>query len=338
MKHPHKGLFAAAMIASFAMAAVACTDVSSSTTPGGSGSAAVPENSGTTITIAVNPWTGSAANANVAANLLRDKLGYDVQLVEVDEYAQFPALSKGDLDATLEVWPSGHGPDYTKYIDGGKGVVDGGQLGITGQIGWYVPTYMLTDHPELSTWEGVKQDADLFKTAESGNAGQILDGADSFVTFDQFIANNLGMNLKVVYAGSEDSELAELDSAYQDNAPILMYFWTPHWAQAKYDLTKVELPAVTPACTAAASQVPPTDYACDYPPDPLYKAFNADLQTKAPAAYAFLSAMQYTIDDQLGISKDISDDVDPSEAAQKWLDANPAVWQPWVDAGLAAQS
>jgi ABC-type proline/glycine betaine transport system substrate-binding protein len=48
--------------------------------------------------------------------------------------------------------------------------------------------------------------------------------------------------------------------------------------------------------------------------------------------------MQYTIDDQLSISKDISDDMDPAEAAQKWIDANPTVWQPWVDAGLAAQS
>ena len=26
-----------------------------------------------------------------------------------------------------------------------------------------------------------------------------------------------------------------------------MYFWTPHWAQAKYDLTMVELPEITPA-------------------------------------------------------------------------------------------
>jgi ABC-type proline/glycine betaine transport system substrate-binding protein len=30
--------------------------------------------------------------------------------------------------------------------------------------------------------------------------------------------------------------------------------------------------------------------------------------------------------------------MDPQEAAQKWVDANPTVWQPWVDAGLAAQA
>jgi glycine betaine/proline transport system substrate-binding protein len=336
MRRPHKGLLVAAVVAAFAITAVACSDVSSSTSAGSGGT--VPDNSGTTIKIAVNPWTGSQANANVAANLLRDKLGYTVDLVNVDEYAQFKPLSNGDLDATLEVWPSGHAADYAKYIKGKKGVIDAGLTGITGQIGWYIPTYMVDANPELATWEGIKKNADMFKTAESGSAGQILDGAPSFVTFDQFIANNLGMNLKVVYAGGEDTELAALKTAYDAQKPILMYFWTPHWAQAKYDLTKVELPAVTPACTAAAAVVPPTKYACDYPPDPLYKAFNANLQTKAPSAYAFLKAMQYTIDDQLSISKDISGDMDPADAAQKWIDANPTVWQPWVDAGLAAQS
>ena len=59
--------------------------------------------SGGEVSIAVNPWTGSAANANVASILLEGELGYTVELVEIDEFAQFPALGVGDLDATLEV-------------------------------------------------------------------------------------------------------------------------------------------------------------------------------------------------------------------------------------------
>ena len=33
---------------------------------------------------------------------------------------------------------------------------------------------------------------------------------------------------------------------------------------------------------------------------------------------------------------DGDDEVDPDVAAQTWIDANQATWQPWVDAGLAA--
>jgi glycine betaine/proline transport system substrate-binding protein len=327
-------IFAIAALATALLAA--CSNVSSSSTNTGGGGG-VPDNSGTTVNIAVSPWVGSDANVAVAKLLLEQKLGYTVKTTNIDEYAQFPALSNGDLDATLEVWPSGHAKDYSKYIQSNNGVVDGGLNGVDGQIGWWIPTYMLTDHPELATWEGLKADAALFKTAESGSAGQILDGDPSFVTYDQPIADNLGLNLKVVYAGSEAAELSALDAAYQKQDPILLYFWTPHWAQQKYDLTMIQLPDVTPACTDAAAN-DATKYACAYPADPLYKAFNADLQTKAPAAFAFLTAMKYTNDDQNGIGLDISNGMKPDAAAQKWLDANPTVWQPWVDAGLAAQA
>jgi glycine betaine/proline transport system substrate-binding protein len=312
----------------------ACSDVSSSSSAAG-GASGVPDNSGTTITFSVSPWQGSAANVAVAQKLLEDKLGYTVKTTDIDEYAQFPALANGDLDATLEVWPSGHAKDFKKYIESGNGVVDGGLLGVTGQIGWWIPTYLLDANPELATWEGLQGNEAMFQTAESGSAGQLLDGDPSYVTFDQNIADNLGLNLKVVYAGSETAELTELKTAYNAQKPILMYFWTPHWAQEKYDLTMVELPDVTPECEQAAAEG--TDaYACAYPQDDLYKAFNQDLQSRAPAAFAFLSAMEWTNDDQNKVALDINNGTDPADAAQTWIDANPTVWQPWVDAGLAA--
>jgi glycine betaine/proline transport system substrate-binding protein len=335
MRRSRRKVFLAAGLAMVTLFAVACSDVSSSEPAGGTGSAEVPDNSGTTINFSVSPWQGSAANVAVAQKLLEDKLGYTVETTDIDEYAQFQALANGDLDATLEVWPSGHAEDYAKYIDGGKGVVDGGLLGVTGQIGWWIPTYLLDSNPELATWDGIKGNEAMFQTAESGDAGQLLDGDPSFVTFDQPIADNLGLNLKVVYAGSEAAELTALDTAYQNEDPILMYFWTPHWAQSKYDLTMVELPAVTPDCEDAAANNADA-YACAYPPDALYKAFSDQLETRAPAAFAFLSAMQWTNEDQNGVALDINDGMDPADAAQKWIDANADVWQPWVDAGLAA--
>jgi glycine betaine/proline transport system substrate-binding protein len=329
----------AALVLSMALVAAACSNVSNgnagSSGGGGATGGGVPDNSGITIKIAVSPWKGSEANANVAKNLLEQKLGYTVQLVPIDEYAQFPALKRGDLDATLEVWPSGHAGDYQKYIQSNNGVIDAGQLGVIGQIGWWIPTYMLTAHPDFATAAGLKGNESLFSTAESGSAGQLLDGDPSFVTFDQPIADNLGLNFKVIYAGSEAAELAALDAAYQKQQPFLFYFWTPHWAQSKYDLTMVQLPAVTPACTDAALN-DPSKYACAYPQDNLYKAFSDKLQSKAPAAFAFLSAMSYTNDDQTAIVRDNTNGMTPEAAAQKWIDANPSTWQPWVDAGMGA--
>ena len=322
-----------------ALLGAACSDVGGETSAGPTGGATggeVPDNSGTTITFAQNAWVGAEANVYVAKVLLEDQLGYTVDVTEIDEFEQFPAISAGDIDATMEVWPSGHAQDYADYIDASNGVVDGGQLGVVGQIGWWIPTYMLTDHPEFATWEGLKGNESMFATAESGSSGQLLDGDPSFVTFDQPIADNLGLDFKVVYAGSEAAELTALDAAYTAQEPFLFYFWTPHWAQDKYDLTMVQLPEVTAECTDAAANDADA-YACAYPQDDLYKAFNSDLETKAPAAFALLSAMNYSNDDQNSIGLEINNGTDPTQAAQDWIDANPDVWQPWVDAGLAAQ-
>ena len=63
------------------------------------------------------------------------------------------------------------------------------------------------------------------------------------------------------------------------------------------------------------------------------KAFNEDFTTANTTATAFMTAMNYSYDVQNTVALDVDDaGMDPAEAAQKWVDANPDVWQPWVDA------
>lgn len=323
-----------ALMLGLAMVAAACSEAGDSEGGDGGGETGALPGEGTTVSIAINPWTGSAVNANVAKILLEQELGYTVDLVEIDEFAQFPAMSAGDLDATLEVWPSGHAEDYATYIEGDGSVVDGGQLGVIGKIGWYVPTYMVEEHPDVATLEGLNANAELFATTETGDKGQMLDGDPSFVSFDAEIVETLGLDFEVVVAGSESALLAELDQAIANEDPLLFYWYTPHWGNTVYDLTEVALPEVTEECTAAAA-AGGDGYACDYPEDVLYKAFNADLETRAPEAFAFLSAMNYDNASQEEIAKGIDvDGMDAAAAAQAWVDANADVWQPWVDATL----
>ena len=328
------------LVMALGLMAAACSDAGSGDgdetgTTGATGTQALP-GEGVELSIAVNPWTGSAVNANIAKILLEQQLGYTVNLVDIDEFAQFPALSTGELDATLEVWPSGHAEDYATYIEGDGSIVDGGELGVVGKIGWYVPTYVVDEHPEVATVEGLNDNASLFATAETGDKGQMLDGDPSFVSYDQEIVENLGLDFEVVVAGSEAALLSELETAYKNEEPLLFYWYTPHWGNQKYDLTEVALPEVTEECTAAASTKTGDGYACDYPPDVLYKAFNADLGSRAPEASAFLSAMSYenAAQEQVAFSVDV-DGEKPEEAAQAWVDANQDTWQPWVDAALA---
>jgi glycine betaine/proline transport system substrate-binding protein len=286
---------------------------------------------GETIRIAVNPWTGSAVNANVAKILLERELGYRVELVEIDENSQFPAIASGELDASLEVWPSGHAADINRYIEGRRGgplrdggIINGGELGLIGNIGWWIPTYLLKERPELARYQGFKGNEQLVN-------GEFVAGDPTFVSYDAEIIKSLGLDLKVVNTGSERALIRAIDAAYKRKEPVLAYFYKPHWAHRKYDLTEVQLPAYDEQCEEAARERDGEGYDCDYANDVLFKAFWLGLEDKAPEAFRFLEKFKYTTDDQQEIAFQVdSEGVSMRQAAEQWIRDNPDVWRPWL--------
>ena len=285
----------------------------------------------TTITLAVNPWNGSAVNVAVAAQLLEDELGYTVETVDIDENAQWAAINTGEIDGSLEVWPSGHAGNRADFIDSADGNVDdAGLLGPVGKIGWFMPTYMVDQYPALATWEGLADPelAAMFATAETGDKGQYLGGDPSWTIYDPQIIENLGLNFEIVYVGSETGILAALDAAYNREEPILFYFWTPHSAFNSYDLTNVKLPEYNDDCYAKADD---GGVDCDYPADDLFKIVNRDLKNDAPAADALLRNMNYAAADQISMLAAVElDGASIEEAAAAWIAANESTWQAWL--------
>ena len=286
---------------------------------------------GETIRIAVNPWTGSAVNANVAKILLERELGYKVELVEIDENRQFPAIARGDLDASLEVWPSGHAEEINRYIEGRRGgplrdggIVNAGELGIIGNIGWWIPTYLVEERPELARYQGFKGNEDLV-------GGEFTAGDPTFVSYDEEIIKSLGLDLKVVNTGSEDALIQAIGDAYRRREPVLAYFYTPHWVHRRYDLTEVQLPAYDEQCEEAARERDGEGYDCDYANDELFKAVSLRLEDRAPEAYQFLKSFNYTTDDQQEIAFQVdSEGMSMREAAEQWINDNPDVWRAWL--------
>ncbi len=280
-----------------------------------------------TLSIAANPWPGSYANAYVAAEVLSRELGLEVRIVEIDENAQWAGLDDGSIDASLEIWPSGHADNVATYIEELGTVEHGGPLGALGQIGWFLPTAVVDENPGFVSWEGLLGNESVFATTETRGSGRFLAADPSFVQFDEEIIANLGLDLTVVQSGSEAAQLATVEAAIGRGEPILFYFYTPHWLHARYDLTMVELPAWSEACEAA----PAAQRDCGYPEDVLFKAFHAGLADRLPEAHAVLSALRMTNADQDSITFAMDvEGLDAADAARAWVDANEAVWRAWL--------
>ncbi len=281
-----------------------------------------------TINLVVNAWTASALNVEIAKQLIEGHLGYPVEAVTIDENAaMYTGLADGTLDAVLELWPSGITEDEQTFLDEGT-VVNIGELGAVGQIGWFVPDYVIAEHPELATWEGFQDPANaaLFATAETGDQGRFLGTDPSYSQYDEPIIANLELPFEVVYSGSEAATVAELDLRVAAQEPILMYWWTPTAAFAKYNLVQVELPAYSDECYAEVSAVD-----CAYPEDRLIKLASAQLEEKAPEVFEFLSNFTQTTEDQLSMLPAAEiDGEDLPVVAKGWIDANQDIWQAWL--------
>lgn len=279
------------------------------------------------VSLVANPWPGSYANAHVASIIIESELGVDVEIVEIDENAQWAGLDDGTLDAVLEIWPSGHQDNLETYVDELGTVELLGELGAVGQIGWFLPTYVLEEYPEMASWEGLAGNEEIFATAETGDSGQFLAADPSFVQFDEAIINNLGLDFEVIQSGSEAAQLAAVQAALDREEPVLFYFYTPHWMHFQYDLTMVELPEWTEECEAK----PEAERDCGYPEDVLQKASSAELADRLPEVHTFLTnmTMQNEWQDEITYAMDV-EGLDANEAAQQWVDDHQADWEGWL--------
>ena len=279
------------------------------------------------LNMAVNPWVGYEANAYVVGDLAQTKLGCTVNYKDLDEQVSWKGFGNGTVDVVIENW--GHPELQKKYMadKGGDGTaVDAGLTGNDGVIGWYVPPWMKDKYPDITDWKNLNKYASLFKTPESGNLGTFYDGDPGFVTNDEALVKNLNLNYKVVFTGSETALIEAFRKAEQNKTAMIGYFYEPQWFLAEVPLVKVDLPKYTPGCDAD-----PTKVACDYPPYPLDKVVSKTFADSGSPAYQLVKNFKWTNDDQNLVAKYIAQDqMDPEEAAKKWIDANPDKVDAWL--------
>jgi glycine betaine/proline transport system substrate-binding protein len=279
---------------------------------------------GGTVDIDVHGWVGYEATAAVLAHLLEEELGYKVRTRTTKEAESWPDLETGKVDVIIENW--GHPELKKEYIEDKKVALSAGLTGNKGVIGWYVPEWMVRKYPDITDYRNLNKYAPLFRTAKSGTRGQVLDGDPSFVTNDEALVENLGLDYKVVYSGSEEALIKAAQRATKNRTPLLMYFYEPQWLFTKVKLVKINLPPYAIGC----DKVPET-VACDYPPYLLDKIVSSDFAKTGGRAYELVRNFSWTNDHQNKVAGDmVNGNLSAKEAARKWVAENKIVWKDWM--------
>ena len=285
------------------------------------------------IVIAEMNWISQVINTKVAEILLREEMGYDVEVQLIDYVPGFTSLARGDTDVLMEIWDLTGEPYYKDALEEGKMVLS--PMTMRGYEGWYVPSYVIHGDPErgiepscpgLPDWQALNDCAEIFATAETEPKGRYLTGDTSWA--DQYgdpqRIESLGLNYEMRFAGSEAALVAEIASAYERGEPIITLMWDPHYMMQRYDLTMVEFPPYTDECWG-------TTYACSWKNMILYNSMNADAAKEHPEVWEFVQSYDLSREDLGEIMVPVErDGLTVEESVRQWLAENEDAWRAWI--------
>ena len=249
----------------------------------------------------VDGWSDSVATTHVAAEVIKQKLGYDVKLQAVATGIMWQGVATGKLDAMMSAWlPVTHGDYWTKNKDQ---VVDYGPNFKDAKIGLIVPEYV-----KAKTLDDLKTD-DSFKKRIVGidaGSGVMLKTEQAIKDYDL-----TGYQLK---ASSGAGMIAELTRAEKKNESIAVTGWVPHWMFAKWKLRFLEDPKGVYGAAETVNSIG-----------------SKELATKAPEVAKFLKNFQWASKDEIGeVMLAIQDGAKPEAAAKDWVAKHPERVADWV--------
>ncbi|MDY0834952.1 MULTISPECIES: glycine betaine ABC transporter substrate-binding protein [unclassified Pseudomonas] len=248
----------------------------------------------------VDGWSDSVATTHVAAEVIKQKLGYDVKLQAVATGIMWQGVATGKLDAMLSAWlPVTHGEYWTKNKDK---VVDYGPNFKDAKIGLIVPEYV-----KAKSIEDLKTDT-TFKNKIVG----IDAGSGVMLKTDEAI-KAYGLDYKL-QASSGAAMIAELTRAEDKQESIAVTGWVPHWMFAKWKLRFLDDPKGIYGAAETVNSIG-----------------SKGLEKKAPEVVAFLKKFQWASKDEIGeVMLAIQEGAKPEAAAKDWVAKHPERVAEWT--------
>ena len=283
------------------------------------------------IKLTLHDWTGQLITTNLMAEVLK-KAGYNVDLVQADYIAQFAGLKSGDLHVAMEIWETTGRDAMDEATATGK-VENIGETGMQAIEDWWYRSYMKEVCPGLPDWQALNDCAEEFATAETSPNGRYLGGPVTWGGFDDERVEALEMDFEVVHAGTDAALFAELESAYQRQAPIVLWVYSPHWAPSKYEGEFVEFPQYTPECYSDPAWGSNSSelYDCGKPRGPIWKVAWSGVKDKWPGAHSIIGEFNVS-NDEMGqmVSAVDLDGKSVDDVGDAWMGANQDRWSGWL--------
>ncbi len=254
---------------------------------------------GKEIELAYVEWDTEVASTNVIGAVLED-LGYNVNLVPLDNAVMWEAVSTGEADGMVAAWlPGTHGSQFEKY---GDQVVDLGENLEGAKIGLVVPEYM-----DVNSIADLKDEANKTITGIEPGAGVVGAAEQSLEDYSNLSDWN-------VETSSSGAMTVALKQAITNQEDIVITGWSPHWMFATYDLKYLDDPENSFGEAETINTM-----------------VREGLEDDMPEAYQVLDQFHWTTDEMEEVMLNISNGEDSADAAKAWIEENPDRVAEWTN-------
>ncbi|WP_010139368.1 ABC transporter substrate-binding protein [Oceanicola sp. S124] len=284
------------------------------------------------VSIAQMGWAAAEVTTNIAKFLLEQGYDCDVSLVQSDTIPAITSVAEnGEPDVVTNLWLNSAGEAYTKLEEGGTIKRLTSVLEPGGVEGWWIPTTLAEEHPELTTIEGILENPELV----GGRFNNCPDGWGCRVVSDNLSrALDLeGHGIEVFNHGSGETLATSMGAAVTNGEPWFGYYWGPTVPLGKYDMTKVDMGGYDEAAFAPLQNPDAADpQVSDFPAAPILTAVTTDFAEENPAVTEFFSKMTFATDQMSGLLawKD-ENNASNEEVAVYFLTTSADTWTTWVN-------
>ncbi len=283
------------------------------------------------VSITEMNWASGAVVTSISKFLMEQGYGCTVTVVPSSTVPAVASVAEtGEPDILTELWRSAV-PAYTDLETAGKIKTLTHVLSDGGVEGWYVPAYLVAEHPEVATMDGILAHPELvggiFNNAPDGWGARVKD--DNLIKVWDFA----GHGLEVFNHGSGETLAASLAAAYEAKAPWLGYYWEPTSLLGKYPMVMVDIGPYDPEAIDCVSKVDCADpKKTAFAPAEVVTGVTPTFAAREPAIEALMAHVSFT-NAQMGavLAWQEENKASADETAVHFLTEYKDVWSTWID-------
>lgn len=260
---------------------------------------------GDTISIGHSTYSDGTAFAYVWKQLLEEE-GYNVNITTFEKAFLFEGTVNGDIDVAFGTWLPFTDQAYVALDSDDMELTEDHLLYDGAHNGLVVPAYM----EDVNSIEDLPGAMDQF----NGEIAGIDPGSSLMQIMNSDIIPHYQLDSYELTNSSEQAMMQQLDTAYQNQDPVVVTLWSPHYAFQDYDLKYLDDPDNVFG-----------------EPDSIYYMGRNGLAEDFPNADSWLKN-SYFEDDQLAELLSLRQELDDEEqAAAEWIENNRELADSWID-------